>query len=487
MRNRLHASLLLVIVIGVTVFAWIATKATVSSFTHDESFSYLQYVPDHFMDIISNQRAYSNNHVLNTLGMKYSSMVFGSSELALRLPNLLMLLVFFTYAFLLMRDVNPLVRVSVFVLLATNTALIDFFGLARGYGMSIGFMIMGIYHLFRSFDENKTRHLVMFNLAALLAILANFTMVNFYLSALVVYNLMQIAESRVVLKEKFRFWRVNRVNIMLMGVLLFILYEPVRKAVKFNSFDFGGKQGFVTDTVSSLIFHGFTNIHFSTLVLTLLQITLVVVVIIPVFIIVVKFLRSDPEFFRRFRALVLVSLVLVAISLETVLQHYFMKTDYLVGRFSLFLFPLLVLNAGLLMDYGSTLRCRGVFLSFAVLLAMLSASNFYVNRNLHTCAEWSYDSGTKDAISALADYHQAHGNLKQDSILLGVNWLFEPTVNFYRETRKLTWLIPVDRKDHSADADFLYLSKDDSGLIRDRSQVVVFSSPEANTILLKVR
>ena len=185
----------LFILTGLIIFAYIATKATVSSFTHDESFSYLRYVSHSFMDLVSNKDAYTNNHILNTLCMKYSEMVFGNSALALRLPNLLLLIVFFVYAYLLLRNLNPVIGLCIFILMATNTALVDFFGLARGYGLSIGFMTMSLYALVHSFNEKRTRNLILFNIGTLLAIFSNFTLLTFYVAALVVYNFMLMAGS----------------------------------------------------------------------------------------------------------------------------------------------------------------------------------------------------------------------------------------------------------------------------------------------------
>jgi hypothetical protein len=234
-----------VIVLSTIVFAYIATKATVSSFTHDESFSYLHFISQSFMDIISNQGAYSNNHVLNTLGMKYAEIIFGSSEVSLWLPNLIMLLVFFMYTFLLFRKSDPVLCISVFILMITNTALIDFFGLARGYGMSIGFMIMSLYHLISAYNIDKNKHLILFNVGALLAILSNFTMLSFYCSALLVFNLTKMLECHFISKEKFSFWKLNKVNVLLFLVsLMIIVINTIQSSKEFYGHsDFSGLFG----------------------------------------------------------------------------------------------------------------------------------------------------------------------------------------------------------------------------------------------------
>jgi len=436
------------------------------------------------MDIISNQGAFTNNHVLNTLFMKYSERLFGNSEVALRSPNLLMLLALLFYTWLLFRKKNQVIAVSIFVLMSTNTALTDFFGLARGYGLSIGFMIMSIYHLISSFENNKNKHLMLFNLASLLAILSNFTMLSYYISALLVFNLMQFTESRFIDKEKFSIFKTNKVNIILFFFLLIVLYEPVRKAVKFNSFDFGGKQGFVTDTITSLIYHIFTNVPLTPGGLLLLQISILSMVFLSFIVILMNTYNANKEFFSQNRALIIVNLIILCIATETILQHYILKTDYLVGRFSLFLLPLLILNFGFLVQYMLKFRYRILIQGFVVIIALLSVSNFYANRNLYSCADWGYDMETKNAVAALVSYQQNTG-LKPANIKLGINWIFEPTINYYIQTRKIKWLLPVDRNGFTERDDYRYIFKEDTAALKINHEII-FSSERTNTLLIRV-
>ncbi|MEI6682719.1 MAG: glycosyltransferase family 39 protein [Bacteroidota bacterium] len=476
----------LFVVAGLVIFAYIAVKATVSSFTHDESFSYLRYVSHSFMDLISNKDAYTNNHILNTLCMKYSEMIFGNSVLALRLPNLLLLVVFFAYAYLLLRKINPVTGLCIFILMATNTALIDFFGLARGYGLSIGFMTMSLYSLVQSFEEKRTKNLVLFNIGALLAIFSNFTLLTFYVAALVAYNFIILQECRFSLKEKGLLLKANTVNLVSLFGFLVVLYEPVRKAVKFNSFDFGGKHGFMHDTGMSVIYHLFNNIPLNPAGILVIQVALSVIILIPFVLILKNLVLSKTEFFSRFRSMVIINLVFLLIAAETVVQHYLLKTDYLVGRFSLFLVPLLMLNFGFFMEYLMKFRFRGVIYTFVIVLSLLSAVNFYRNTNLYSCAEWNYDRETKNAVLALIRDHQAvAGN--QRNIKLGINWLFEPTINFYRSTWNLSWLLPVDRDGLTSLDQYEYIFTADTAGVKNKNYDIIFSSDITGTRLTRMK
>ena len=486
MQKKNLISTTIFLLCSLAILSYIVTKATVSSFTHDESFSYMHFVHYSFMDIISHVNPYSNNHLLNSLLMKYSEILFGSSEIALRLPNLIMLAVFFIYLFLLFKEYSQILFIGIFILICTNWHLIDFFGLARGYGLSIGFMTMSLYHLIQSFNTNKNKHLICFNLCALLAILSNFTMLNFYIAGILVFNFVKFLECRFVINEKYNLLKSNKINLILFGVLLIVLYEPVRRVIKFNSLDFGGKNGFVSDTISSLINISFGNTWIDSLEMKILQAVFLVLILIPLFIISRKIILKDDDFFKNAKSLTIVNLILVVILLETLIQHYFFNTDYLIGRFSLFLYPLFVLNVAFLLEYlfkGSNLFLK-IGMSIVYLLALLSAVKFYSNINLYSCGEWSYDKETKNVMKQLiVDYKSSNSN--QDKIKLGVNTLFKPTANFYIETLHINWLLPTEKDSATNNDNYYYIFNSDLQKLNLKNYKVIFSSPETKSRLIK--
>lgn len=484
MNKKYLATSIAVILMALAVFAFIATKAKVSSFTHDESYSYNFYVHNSLMDIISHKNSYTNNHLLNTLLVKYSEMLFGSSELALRLPNLLLLLVFFSYIFLFIHKSNLLPGFSLFVILFTNIDLIDFFGLARGYGISIGFMIMSLYHLVQSFHSAKKRHLILFNIGALLAILGNFTMLDFYIAAIVTYNGVKLYECRTVLKEKFNFYKINKINIVMFLFMLVVLYEPVRRVVTYNQFDFGGTSGFMNDTIQALVLTIFSHEQNVLTQTVFIKLMILIIVVLPLFLFMFQASKKKTEFFEKHKSLVAVNLVMVIIFIEIILQHLLLGTDYLIGRFALFLFPLFILNIFFLLEYSLKFKFRNYILGVCSILALLSAVHFYRKANLYACAEWSYDMETKNAMNTLAEWHNKNEEGKTNR-KLAVNWLFEPTINFYRTTNNLKWLIPVDRKELDQNSDYYYVFKEDLEKLGLKNYTILFSSGRTNTLLVK--
>ena len=484
MRFKFSYSVISALIIGSLLFIYIFIKAYNSSFTHDESYSYLRYVHISFMDIISHKNSYTNNHLLNSLFMKYSEMLFGSSEISLRLPNLILLLVFMIYGFILFRKTNQLLVLAIFIILCTNNTLIDLFGLARGYGLSCGFMLMSVYHFIQSFYAQKTKNIILFHLGGLLAILSNFTLLDFYTALLLIYNLVVFIEYHYINKNKFNFFKTNKVNAIPFLCVVAVLYEPVRRVISNNNLDFGGKNGFYNDTIKQLINYCFHTSELSPIVFFIGQLLFTAIVLISLNIIIRKINQGDTSFFLEQKGLIISNFLLIFISLEIVIQHILLKADYPILRFSIFLFPLFIIHLGFLLSYLSTLQyqkgIQGVMLSIAI----ISSISFVFKADLRSCAEWEYDMETKTMMNNLIDYHNK--NKTNDNLVrIGINWLFEPTINFYRQTKNVTWLIEADRNGIKKTDDYYYIFKDQLKELDSLNYKVISEFNRINTVLIK--
>jgi hypothetical protein len=119
-------------------------------------------------------------------------------------------------------------------------------------------------------------------------------------------------------------------------------------------------------------------------------------------------------------------------------------------------------------------------------VAILSVFNFYANADQNSCAEWVFDMNTKNMINDLERAYIADALKNPDTpsqITLGINWLFEPTINFYRSTKKLKWLKEVNRDGFMGKYDYYYIfTSDSSGTNLEK---VINSYKTSNTILAK--
>jgi hypothetical protein len=470
------------LVFGVSLVIFVFFKAVHLSFTHDESFSYLNYCHESFLQIISFSNWFTNNHVLNSLLMKYSEKLFGNSEIALRLPNILSLIIYLMYGFLIFRDKSPALFISIFILLCTNSTLNDLFGLARGYGLSCGFLVMSLFHAISFFRTQKNIHIVMFHLAGMLAILSHFVLLIFYICSFITIFSITVIKIKLIERQKYFFFKINSWHLISFLFVVIILYEPVRRFITYSELDNGGKSGFFIDTVTGLINIIFMK-AFSQWVLIVINVIFTLIILVPFTIIAGKIFQRDRVFFNDYTGLIILNFIIVAISLIIILQHKILDNDYPVGRFSIFLYPLFIIHLGFLFDFFLSFGYRNLIKVMVMFIAVSSAINFLKNNNLQSAEEWSYDTKTKAMINELNDYVHA-GKFENEQVRLGIEWLFEPTVNFYRITKGYDWLLPADRNGFSKADDYCYIFKDDLASLNSE-YVVIRQYNETNTVLLK--
>tara|TARA_B100001996_G_scaffold378791_1_gene363504 strand:- start:81 stop:1235 length:1155 start_codon:yes stop_codon:yes gene_type:complete len=130
-----------------SLFILIVFKAKNTEITVDEAYSFLNYsyVGD-YLNI-----GIANNHILNSY-LIYLFQNIGYSELILRLPNVLFGLIYLLVVFQISKRTKNYIFSSALLLL--NPYLIDFFSIARGYGISTSLIFLALY-LYASFKENS--------------------------------------------------------------------------------------------------------------------------------------------------------------------------------------------------------------------------------------------------------------------------------------------------------------------------------------------
>lgn len=168
------------------IFIIVAFRAFFLPFSHDEAATFYFYIQsDNYLPYSAH--VYTNNHVLNSALSNVCYHIFGSHRFFLRLPNILSFVVMCYGIYKLFKyfknNSSKLILIT-FFLLTFN--FLDFFELCRGYGLSFGFMTLGLAYLLDYFEEKKTNNLILFSLLWQLALAANlilvlvFTILLFY-------------------------------------------------------------------------------------------------------------------------------------------------------------------------------------------------------------------------------------------------------------------------------------------------------------------
>ncbi|MBL0129400.1 MAG: glycosyltransferase family 39 protein [Flavobacteriales bacterium] len=171
-------------ILALLLLAYAVVRACTVSFSYDETFTFMEHVrKDMFYQRAFDQMG-GNHHLLNVWGMWVSMKLFGTSEMALRLPNLLAYVGYlYAGARIALRARHAVLAIAAFVLLNAHPYLIDFFSLARGYGLACGFMMMSLWQAWRFFDEGKSvRRLAVTMSFVSLAAMSHVIMINYLLA-----------------------------------------------------------------------------------------------------------------------------------------------------------------------------------------------------------------------------------------------------------------------------------------------------------------
>jgi len=134
-----------------------------------------------FLEILSEGHPTANNHVLNSLLIKALFSLGASSLAIIRLPNVLSFILYLYWGYKIsVGKLSPVLGLGCFTLLICNPFLLDFFGLARGYGLSLGFMMGSLYFGAEFFESRSTSSLIKALLLASLSVLSVFSMIYFW-------------------------------------------------------------------------------------------------------------------------------------------------------------------------------------------------------------------------------------------------------------------------------------------------------------------
>jgi hypothetical protein len=435
------------------------------------------------MEIISNRTSLisANNHILNTLFMKFFDNTFGSSEISLRFQSILAHITYMFFTFLLLRNFrSAFIVITGFIILNVNPYLLEFFSLARGYALAISFMMAGIYFFLEYLKTDKQKHLTACLVSACLAALANFALLNFFFVIILIHQIILFLKYKNI-KESFLRSKPVLVTIIVMAV---VCYEPLRKLIKYDQFNFGGETGIWADTVHSIIDTFLYNRSYESTFFKLIESIVIIAIISSVLIAVIKLRKSQ---ITREDQIGLLSLsILISILLSNSIQHYLLGAPYFVERFALFLTPLfllvLIFLLNNLFESGKAFKITGSFIAICLTGVMIVHLTNCINFSFAT--NWDYDADTKNMILDLSKEKETIG---KEKIKLGITWLYEPTVNFYRVTKKLDWLEKVDRKGIEGDYDFCYYYylENDGINISNLHKVLIKKYPVSGALLLK--
>lgn len=245
------------------VFIIIALRAFFIPFCHDEIATFFFYVQNNNY-LPYSAHVYTNNHVLNSALANICYHLAGSHRFVLRIPNILSFIVLcyglyrhFNY---LTSVFSKLALVSFFIL---TFNFLDFFELCRGYGLSIGFMVLGLSYLLDHFKLKSSKPFLLFSLCWQLALAANLTLVV-VLTILVVYCFLFQVTNKIAFTLKNICIHLFNLALLIFWIKFSLFYKDMGKL------DAGAGEDYWQVTFKSLInwIFGTENLWMQVLIIT---------------------------------------------------------------------------------------------------------------------------------------------------------------------------------------------------------------------------
>lgn len=414
---------MLVLLAVVGLGEYVGVRAWALSFTHDESLTYTSYVHDPFSSILLSRETDANNHPLNTLAMKFAADMFGTSEIALRWSSVVAFVIYVVALVVLLRRVERRsIRVLGLALAVANPYVLDFFSLARGYALAVALVVASAVATFAFVERPRARTALAASVCAALAVLANYATLDYYLAVLLVIVLALIVPARTE-----RSLSPGRLAAALLPPTLGVAFLAVIPLLRLRSegeLYFGGTDGFWQDTVRSLISSTLYGNRWDALEITFVALVAMLVAGGAFAAAVAIRKRNLPLHTTAF-------LLLAVAALVSIVQHWVFGSPFLIGRTALFLVPLFAIWLAFAADaLARHPRFTTGVTAAAVVIVIASCINVASAANLSYVLDWRYDATTEEVITELAGQRGDPRNMD-----LGVSFLFQPTTNFYRETR----------------------------------------------------
>ncbi len=437
------AYFLLSILFGAAVY-----RAATLSITVDEAYTYTQFVSRPIPAVLAEYDA--NNHILYTLLAKLTTVIFGTGDMALRLPALGGAALFLAALHRLLRQ---LAGATVWlplgmVLIGANTYVADLLPLARGYGLALGLFTLGLSMLL---DEGALRP-GMAGLALGLAVAANLT---FLFPVVGLLAGLSWLDRRAGLSA----------GLAALGIAALLLAAPLWNAGR-EHFYFGADTW--VNSAGSLMGGSLTH-DWSERGGPVPAGSAILAVVLASTVAAGWMLRA------RSRSLWLVGCSIAMSFLLLAAGHAVAGLPYPYGRTGIYW--LLLCGAGLV-----ALASRFRAAAGACLAITLAASYFY-GRAWTTGAtiEWVWDSGTRAIAEMVAAQPRPPDGRR---VRIGVSGPVSHTLNYYRRTRGWAWLEDVKQDDfRQGEYDFYVLFEGDREWAAAQHLTVLYEHPIAHSFL----
>jgi len=366
--------------IGFVFFAYVFLRAITVAPTHDELCTMEWFVHTW---VYGAEPIVANNHFLNTFLIKLFIFFFGDSFFVIRLPNVLVFLVYLFFSYRIStKNFSKWLGLACFIALVCNPFLLDYFSLARGYGLSFACMMASLYYGIENIKSYSNATLSKSLAWATLSVFAIFSMIYFWAALALALNMAVVfRRDKVLLKQIL-------IRSVAWGVILLMLVSyPIFMLVKNEALFYGDPNSFLSGTLLSVARYSLYSVYNYRpsvyIALGSFCFLLVFVAILSLF--YNKTLLSGKNF------ILAVSIFIIG---EIFILHHVAGVLYPLDRTALYLYPLSILCLYCCIENVN--KYIRISTMTTVLVALLL--NFFVNANFYRVALSAADSRTNEIL-----------------------------------------------------------------------------------------
>jgi hypothetical protein len=420
-----HFKSIVLLLTGATIWSLYAFKATYAGITHDEAGTFLNVIeqPINLWTCAWNPDCWrsANNHWLNSFLIRRSFELFDVSVFALRLPNILALVLYLLAAGGISHRYGKTLVSSllIFCILVLNPYNLDFLALGRGYGLALGWTMACLYCVGTQcqLEFPNWKWLAASFLCATLAVFSNLTFVGIY-AALCAWVCIRAWMSRDQLH--FRDLALACIIPLCLTVLIaWFFYTPVVLLAGGGEFLYG--QNSLWLSWSEYIRNSLYGAQY------LGQQTSSVIAYISILAMAMSvywiFRRRTDNSLSRYAisTATLATMMVAFFLLNALIFHATLPGERKAVVYSVFLMALV--GCGFIFMPVSA-RWRNVISVVAIALIVF---HFGRSFDMHVFREWYYDADTR----AVVDYVSRHS--EDTTYDLATEWLFTPSSMFYAQ------------------------------------------------------
>jgi hypothetical protein len=430
-RNRL-------LLLGAAAFAmlWSVVRACRQAITIDEAGTYLAWVAG---PLVAHWNPHSNNHVLNSLLMRFFTWAFGAHPVTIRAPALIGAALYIAAAHCLCRLLtrSGAFGWALFVCMVYNPLVMDFMVAARGYSLAMGFFVWALAIAAYRHTPEGARTLPLRRAAALcsvclaLSFSGNFSFAFVDAAALLVI-FMWFRQDSTVGRWRLLAWCA------LPGLLAAIILTGTI-ALRIFKADLSYGTTSLHEMVNSLLAASLYRLNpniVNPLLMPLLERVkrlLFPLLALAVILRVAALLRRRPaardaggNWVAAFGAAVgaIAALALTVHWLAFRLLHIPLPRD----RTGIYLVPLFMLLTGAVAEIPSPWRPAAFLRRAVVALTFVMGSYFFLCLRAGYFKEWQWGADIDRAYSVVAYYNRTY-----DVREIGAAWLYVVPLRFYRE------------------------------------------------------